>query len=158
MRAHVKIAPGVPRGWETITKNKNHQLLAVCIFVIATAWLVTAAPQSKPSNSKVVKKLREIVKIHEQIEQNQRLLAAAGQSKPDPAKSTIPLLRARIDLARELGKQQEIVTHLRELVTVCNARYHRARARQGVDSRDMMAKARIQLLKTEIELERAIGG
>ena len=55
-------------------KNKNHQLLAACIFVIATAWLVTAAPQSKPSNSKVVKKLREIVKIHEQIEQNQRLI------------------------------------------------------------------------------------
>lgn len=104
----------------------------------------------------IVKKLRQIIQIHEQMVSQQDILNAAGRSQPDGGAAKIAWIRARIDLERELRQPDKIIKLLRELVVQHEIQLKHHEARQAINSPRDQAKAHIALLKAQIQLERAI--
>jgi len=129
-------------------------ILFVTLTLFGTIHPVQSA-EPKP-NQVIVKKLQQIIQIHEQMVSEQDILISAGRTKPDGGAAKIAWIRARIDLERELQQPDKIIKLLRELVAQHEIQLKHHEARQAINSPRDQAKARIALLKAQIQLERAI--
>ncbi|MGV3661756.1 MAG: hypothetical protein ACO1TE_16335 [Prosthecobacter sp.] len=106
------------------------------------------------ADAEIVKRLERIEVLRQAEAELQRQLADEGKSDEGLAK--IALCRARIDLARELGQQADVITQLQQILRICQARLQRARemVAANITSSQGLPKMEIEVLQVEIEIRR----
>lgn len=79
--------------------------------LISKAVLLRTVPPlaSVGPDGQIISKLSEIVRIHERLGKNDELMLAAGRA-PGEGLAEIELAEARVDLERERGQQEVIVS------------------------------------------------
>jgi hypothetical protein len=114
-----------------------------------------AQPEAAKADPAIVAKLSEIVTIRERAFANYEVLLAAGRA-PFEGSAAIDLAEARIELARERGQNDAIVTALKELVVAHERRLKRAQdAMKDRLPPGEVDKAKAALLEAEVRLLRA---
>ena len=131
--------------------------LALAFALFAQQQRTTQTQQSSPAGAdpKIIAKLSEIVAIRERLFQSYELMLGSGRAPVDGS-AAIDLAEARIDLARERGRRDEIIAALKDLVS---AQERRLNIVQDV-SKDRLAVAdlervKVSVLEAEVRLLRA---
>ncbi len=112
-------------------------------------------PESAGADAAIVSKLSEIVSIRERAAKNYESMLAAGRAQADGS-AEIELAEARIELARERGERDAVITELKGLVA---AHERRAKRMMGLAA-DRVAsgdadRAQVAYLESQVRLLRA---
>ncbi len=137
--------------------------LSVIPLALALTLVVIAQQQNEPvrqvaptrGQAAIIAKLSEIVRIRERLAQSYLDLLGAGRA-PFDGTAEIELAEARIELARERGQPDAVITELKDLVAAHQRRVVRLKA-VAVD-RGIQAdvdRAQAALLEAEVRLLRA---
>ncbi|MCG8602685.1 MAG: hypothetical protein MI807_21250 [Verrucomicrobiales bacterium] len=103
--------------------------------------------------SPIEEKLKEIVTLREKDLELQQILYSE-QRISDVTSARIALARARIDLARERKDHEAVVDQLEAIVAIRKLSFETARIREEM-STGSAVEAKVELLKAEVDLERA---
>lgn len=109
--------------------------------------------RARAADAELVSRLERIIVLRQAEAELQSTLPPA-QSNADEAE--VALCRARIDLARELGRQADVIAQLQQIVSIYQARFQRAQAMVANDlsGRQILRQVEIQLLEAEVALRR----
>jgi hypothetical protein len=112
-------------------------------------------PGTVEPDARIVSRLSEIVGIRERIARNYEEMLAAGRA-PSDFLPLVELAEARVDLARERGQSDAIITELQGLVAVHERRMKRlgSLAKDRVSPEDI-DRAQAALLVAQVRLLRA---
>ena len=133
-------------------------LASAFTFVLAAQQqrsLQVHQPGSVGPDPTIISKLSEIVGIRERLAKSYELMLGAGRASADGL-AEIELAEARIDLARERGQAESVITELKGLVAA-----HERRAKRIADfARDRGTgadadRAQAALLEAQVRLLRA---
>jgi hypothetical protein len=106
-----------------------------------------------------VARLQKIVALRQTMAEHQRQLVAASRATDDGA-ADLALAQARLELARELAQEEQILAELQKIVALYRRRLEVARsmADQAVKgtTRLSLAEAEIQLLQAQIAVDREL--
>ena len=121
----------------------------------AVFTLVVVAQQQRSSKSvdpdaRIVSKLTEIVSIRERLAKSNEEMIRVGRAPADGL-AQIELAEARVDLARERGQREEVITELQGLV----AAHERRTERMNVLAKDRVLpgeveRAQVKLLEAQV--------
>ncbi len=107
----------------------------------------------------IVAKLTEIVRIREALVEIEQALYKAGRSAGEGGQvelAEIELAEARVELAREKGQKELIITELQGLVAACErwVEWAKNMKKQARASEVEIQKAQVALLKAQVRLLR----
>ena len=146
--------------FNTDMKTKLSIIVLASVFAFAlVAQQSRSAPvraaESVVPDARIVAKLSEIVGIRERLARNYEEALRAGRASHDSL-AEVELAEARVDLARERGQREAIITELQGLV----AAHERRTKWMSSLSKDRVApveidRAQAALLEAEIRLLRA---
>ena len=136
------------------TKLISIALVSLVTFVLL-AQQQSSSPGSAQPGPRILAKLSEIVSIRERLARNYEQMFEAGRA-PAGGLAEIELAEARVELARERGKAEALITELQGLVTVHERRMKMlsALAKDRVPSDDV-DRAQAALLEAQVRLLRA---
>lgn len=131
--------------------------LAFAVALFAQQQRVAPAQQPPPAgpDPKIIAKLSEIVAIRERLFQSYELNLGAGRVPVDGS-AAIDLAEARIDLARERGRGDEVVGALKALVSAQERllKTTQALAKDRLPLADL-ERVKVCVLQAEVRLLRA---
>lgn len=131
--------------------------LAIAFALFALQQRVAPAQQAPPAglDLKIIAKLSEIVAIRERFFQSYQLNLEAGRA-PIDGTAALDLAEARIDLARERGRRDEVIQALKELVRAQERLFTTAQAlAQDRLTQGDLERVRASVLQAEVRLLRA---
>lgn len=130
--------------------------LAFAFVFFAQQQRTTQAQQPTPAapDPKIVAKLSEIVAIRERLFQNYERMLEAGRAPVDGS-AALDLAEARIDLARERGRRDEIIAALKDLLSAQERvlKWAQALAKDRLPGADL-ERVRVRVLEAEVRLLR----
>lgn len=119
------------------------------IFVLLLVMIGNEIAVASP----IEEKLKEIVTLREKDLELQQILYSEKRIS-DVTSARIALARARIDLARERNDHEAVVDQLEAIVAIRKLSFETARIREEM-STGSAVEAKVELLKAEVDLERA---
>lgn len=119
------------------------------IFVLLVVMIGNEIAVASP----IEEKLKEIVTLREKDLELQQILYSEKRIS-DVTSARIALARARIDLARERNDHEAVVDQLEAIVAIRKLSFETARIREEM-STGSAVEAKVELLKAEVDLERA---
>lgn len=142
-------------------KTKTYTIVVITLAVAFLFFAQHLRPvhaqqtaSAKP-DPKIIAKLAEVVAIRERLLQSYELMLGAGRAPVDGS-AAIDLAEARIDLARERGHRDEIISALKDLVGAQDRLLKRAeQLRKDNLAEADLEKVRARLLEAEVRLLRA---
>ena len=137
------------------TKLTIIALVSAFTFVLVAQQQRNSPVRSPEPDARIVSKLSEIVGIRERAAKNYQEMLKAGRASHDGL-AEVELAEARVDLARERGRPDAIITELQGLV---EAHERRTKWMAGLAT-DRIApaeigRAQVALLEAQVRLLRA---
>lgn len=136
------------------------KLIIIALASAFTFVLVAQQQRSSPvrppePDARIVSKLSEIVAIRERAARNYEQMLGAGRASGDGL-AQVELAEARVDLAREHGRPEAIITELRGLVAAHARRtqWIAGLAKDRIPPGDI-DRAQVALLEAQVRLLRA---
>ena len=140
-------------------RSRLHSVCASAGVLILTLTAPLAAADAREPDKEVVARLQKIVALRQTMAEHQRQLVAASRA-PDDGAAELALAQARLELARELAQEEQILAELQKIVALYRRRLEVARsmADQAVKgtTRLSLAEAEIQLLQAQIAVDREL--
>ena len=134
--------------------------------IIGTALLVGCSPadpkitsggqqSQRAPDPAIIAKLEEIVELRQQLLKEHQIKAQVGKAESDGV-AEIALAEARIQLARERGQADLVITELRNLVATQEGLLEIAKRKVevGAAGPDDVARVRVVLLEAQVRLQR----
>jgi hypothetical protein len=133
-------------------------VVSICLCAAIAQQQRSVEPGQSPAGNpdpQIVSRLTEIVSIRERIVKIHEQMREVGRMT-ESSVAEIELAEARIDLAKEKGKRQEVAAGLRNLVAIHEKRWKKVSALVGDRvALDEVERAKADLLAAQVRLLRA---
>jgi hypothetical protein len=134
-------------------------LPAILLVVLLGIFLPCSGEDKGPPagvvDPRIIAKLEKIVALREQDAQTQRGISKENHgSSSDYTAADMALAKARLALARERRENAAIVTELRRIITLHQARLELAKLVDELQANNTALEVEVDLINAQIELER----